>query len=136
MKLRRYISLALLSLFLLSIGGRATLVYMCHCDSMSKQHICCHNCVEHSDCDFHLSTYKSDCCAHHSDDIDVYTSTISSYEKRQHIAIIDLPFAVVPTSAHISACETNTEHIYVTNTHLEPSCTLSSKALRAPPVLA
>ncbi len=135
MKPRTYISLLIFALFLLAQGGRASLAYMCHCDTKSTQHVCCHNCSEHVDCDFHQSTLKSDCCAHHSDDVDIYTSTLSVHEKRHTVAVFDLPFAAVATAATTLLKDKTSEVIYLKQTPLDSSPEFVVRALRAPPVL-
>lgn len=139
MKLKKYISLLLLTVYLLATGGSAYASLACHCVAMKShvEHACC-TCCDHKD---DLPAAKADitapCCSnHHSTEIELYVRVSSETEESGKSLVMDLPpslCAECPCPAHIPFLrETLAER---RAPFVRAACVLPS-GLRAPPVLA
>ena len=107
MKLKRLISLLLLSVYLLATGGPAYVSLSCKCVAMKARaaHVCCHHCQHGADTSDGTASLKATCCGnHHSTEINLYTFSQDS-EKSTRCTVTDLPPALVaeaPEPADIS----------------------------------
>ena len=107
MKLKRLISLLLLSVYLLATGGPAYVSLSCKCVAMKAHaaHVCCHHCQHGADTSDGTASLKATCCGnHHSTEINLYTFSQDS-EKSTRCTVTDLPPALVaeaPEPADIS----------------------------------
>ncbi len=107
MKLKRLISLLLLSVYLLATGGPAYVSLSCKCVAMKARaaHVCCHHCQHGADTSDGTASLKATCCGnHHSTEIDLYTFSQDN-EKSTRCTVTDLPPALVaeaPEPADIS----------------------------------
>lgn len=137
MKLRSYISLMLLAVYLFAAGGAAYASLSCECVSMKARaaHTCCHHCV-HSGDDAREAMQATCCGDRHSTEIVLYTSSDKDHARSVRCAIIDLPpmvTAACPCPGHVSAlrvARTLPEPPHVCRGYVCPT------GLRAPPVLA
>ena len=140
MKLKRLISLLLLSVYLLATGGPAYVSLSCKCVAMKARaaHVCCHHCQHGADTSDGTASLKATCCGnHHSTEIELYTGFGSdNHEKFIRCTVTDLPPALVaeaPAAADLKVFgETLPERgaPFVMRGHVR------SAGLRAPPVLA
>ena len=138
MKLKRLISLLLLSVYLLATGGPAYVSLSCKCVAMKARaaHVCCHHCQHGADTSGGTASLKATCCGnHHSTEINLYTFSQDS-EKSTRCTVTDLPPALVaeaPEPADISLGGEKTVGRcapFVERGHVRCA------GLRAPPVLA
>ena len=93
MKLKRLISLLLLSVYLLATGGPAYVSLSCKCVAMKARaaHVCCHHCQHGADTSDGTASLKATCCGnHHSTEINLYTFSQDS-EKSTRCTVTDLP---------------------------------------------
>ena len=130
MKLKRLISLLLLSVYLLATGGPAYVSLSCKCVAMKARaaHV--------ADTSDGTASLKATCCGnHHSTEINLYTFSQDS-EKSTRCTVTDLPPALVaeaPEPADISLGGEKTVGRcapFVERGHVRCA------GLRAPPVLA
>lgn len=138
MKLRRYISLILLAVYLFAAGGAAYVSLSCECVAMKSRvaHTCCHHCAHAGD-DVREAMQAPCCGNHHSTEIELYTSSGTDLDRSMvRCAVVDLPplvSAACPCPGHIPA-------LRVARTLPEPPrvCRgyVCPTGLRAPPVLA
>ena len=92
MKLKRLISLLLLSVYLLATGGPAYVSLSCKCVAMKARaaHVCCHHCQHGADTSDGTASLKATCCGnHHSTEINLYTFSQDS-EKSTRCTVTDL----------------------------------------------
>lgn len=138
MKLKRLISLLLLSVYLLATGGPAYISLSCKCVAMTARavHVCCHHCQHGGEAFDGTASLKATCCGnHHSTEIDLYTFSQDS-EKSTRCTVTDLPPALVaeaPAPADMSLGREKTVGRcapFVERGHVRCA------GLRAPPVLA
>ena len=99
MKLKRLISLLLLSVYLLATGGPAYVsAFMQERVAMKARaaHVCCcHHCQHGADTSDGTASLKATCCGnHHSTEINLYTFSQDS-EKSTRCTVTDLPPALV-----------------------------------------
>ena len=91
MKLKRLISLLLLSVYLLATGGPAYVSLSCKCVAMKARaaHVCCHHCQHGADTSDGTASLKATCCGnHHSTEINLYTFSQDS-EKSTRCTVTD-----------------------------------------------
>ena len=120
MKLKRLISLLLLSVYLLATGGPAYVSLSCKCVAMKARaaHVCCHHCQHGADTSDGTASLKATCCGnHHSTEINLYTFSQDN-EKSTRCTVTDLEKTV-------GRCAPFVERGHV-----------RCAGLRAPPVLA
>lgn len=138
MKLRRLISLLLLSVYLFATGGPVVASLACHCVAM---HVHAHSCCTHCDHSADLVAAKADisapCCAnHHSTEVKLYTASSSESEKFIKSPVTDLPpqlTADCPCPAHIPVLREKTAE---RPAPFVPDAAVIAVGFRAPPVLA
>lgn len=138
MKLKRYISLLLATVYLFAVGGQAFASLSCHCVA-EQSHICgCHHCAHQTD-DIAVGNpeMNAPCCDdNHSTEVELYISADKSPLVKR-IAILDLPYALVPQA--LVSCETLHTAAEYRSEHRSPlpqAAPRFTRGLRAPPVLA
>ena len=93
MKLKRLISLLLLSVYLLATGGPAYVSLSCKCVAMKARaaHVCCHHCQHGADTSDGTASLKATCCGNHnSTEINLYTFSHDS-EKSTRSTVAEAP---------------------------------------------
>ena len=139
MKLRKLISLLLVSVYLFAVGGAAYNALACECVSFRTHsaHVCCHHCAHDCDTTSGPAVAGSCCGDAHSTEVELYTRVSSSDDEDQsRILVLDLPAALAaecPCPAHVPLLrETPAERHapFIEDAHV------LSVGLRAPPVLA
>lgn len=136
MKLRRYISLTLLAVYLFAAGGAAYATLSCECVAMKSRVVrsCCHQTV-HSGNAVQDGMHTSCCENHHSTEIELYTGSGSENDRGVRCAVTLLPPQLTPEFLQ------GVDPLITGVTHTEPPCFCStegyrlSAGLRAPPVL-
>ena len=101
MKLKRLISLLLLSVYLLATGGPAYVSLSCKCVAMKARaaHVCCHHCQHGADTSDGTASLKATCCGnHHSTEINLYTFSQDS-EKSTRCTAVSYTHLTLPTKA-------------------------------------
>lgn len=109
MKLKRYISLLLLAVYLFATAGTALASLTCKCVSMKArtEHVCCSHCQQHAAEAAADGVMRAPCCGnhHHSTEIDLYLfSHGDNGEKQIRCMVTDLPPALAaecPCPAHV-----------------------------------
>ena len=137
MKLKRLISLLLLSVYLLATGGPAYVSLSCKCVTMSS-HVCCHHCQHGADAAGAGESLKAPCCGnHHSTEIELYvSSSFDNNERYTRCIVLDLPPALAaecPCPAHVPFLR---EKVAERRTPFVREASTLSVGFRAPPVLA
>lgn len=137
MKGNRYISFALLLLFLFAVGSRQAATFLCSCDSHHHEveHLCCH-CEEHaSNCNNHNEVMKESCCNFHFNSVSLFADADSKVNRLSYSHYTDLlsactfAFSCQDNRLHSESYDFNPYHFIVVEW-----CGLSA-SLRAPPVL-
>ena len=136
MKLKRLISLLLLSVYLLATGGPAYVSLSCKCVTMSS-HVCCHHCQHSADAAGAGESLKAPCCGnHHSTEIELYvSSSFDNNERYTRCIVLDLPPALAaecPCPAHVPFLR---EKVAERRTPFVREASACSVGFRAPPVL-
>lgn len=140
MKLRRVISLLLLTVYLFATGGMAYASLSCHCITPTERahHLCCNHCQQHDEATAGKETLTAPCCSdHHSTEIDLYTGTSAENGKSIKSISTDLPAALAAEFSCVAdplpvTCDKVAEQ---RPPHFRQAPLLPS-GLRAPPVLA
>lgn len=140
MKLRNYISLLLLAVYLFAAGGSAYASLTCHCKAALEahyNHACCNHCDHTGDLPAATADFTAPCCGDsHSTDIDLYTGSASENHKIVKCVVQTLPPALVaecPCPHHVPSLRVERIERFVPLA--DPACVLPS-GLRAPPALA
>lgn len=112
MKLRKFISLLLLTVYALATAGAAVSSLTCRCEALQShaaQHICCSHCQLPSHVQPVDGEFRVHCChLSHSTEIDLYTSLSSSDGNARDLkcVVATLPpsmAAECPCPAHVPA---------------------------------
>ncbi|MEG1885574.1 MAG: hypothetical protein RR182_04750 [Alistipes sp.] len=139
MRLKRFLSILLLSVYLFAVGGQAYSVLTCQCVSMKGHtaHFCCHHCAHTAASGTAL---KAPCCNDHHDTEEIlYTASSLDTERSvtKVIPVVDLPIALV------AQLVVSDSYIPSVSDNLFARCVLPVRSsgtmcvgLRAPPVLA
>ena len=138
MKLKRLISLLLLSVYLLATGGPAYVSLSCKCVAMKARaaHVCCHHCQHGADTSDGTASLKATCCGnHHSTEINLYTFSQDS-EKSTRCTVTDLPPALVAEAPVAAVLKFFGETLPERGDPFVMRGHVRSAGLRAPPVLA
>lgn len=138
MKLRRLISLLLLSVYLMATGGPAYVSLSCECVSMKAHaaHVCCHHCDHGDVASDGAPRLKTTCCNdHHSTEIDLYTFSSDS-GKSTRCAVTDLPPALVAEASVPADIILGREKTVERPSPFVGRDYVRCAGLRAPPVLA
>lgn len=141
MKLKRYISLLLLAVYLFATAGASLVSLTCKCVSMKErtEHLCCHHCQHTADASAAADgVMRAPCCGnHHSTDIELYVFQHSDNgEKHIRCVVTDLPPALAvecPCPAHVPLLR---EKAAERQTPFVPEAYMLPVGFRAPPVLA
>lgn len=140
MKLRKYISLVLLAVYLFAAGGAAYAALTCHCKAapvVQHTEACCHVCDHTGDLPAATADFTAPCCGDsHSTYIDLYTGSASESHKNVKCTVLTLPPALAaecPCPYHVPSLRVERVERFVPLA--DPACVLPS-GLRAPPVLA
>ncbi|WP_418992156.1 hypothetical protein [Alistipes sp.] len=139
MKLRRYISLVLLAVYLFATGGTAYASVSCECVSKAPTvSACCHHHCTDIPCGGRDGdSLTAPCCGdRHSTEIELYTGSGSENERGPRCVVLDLPPALAatcPCPAHVpflrlKAVERPAPFL--------PDLRILPIGFRAPPVLA
>lgn len=138
MKLKKLISLLLISVYLFAVGGTAYGALACECVSFETHatHVRCHHCCVPDDVPVGGAALASECCDdHHSTEVELYTRVSSDDEYRTKCVVLDLPPSLAvdcPCPAHIPFLR---ETIAERNAPFVPKACVISVGFRAPPVL-
>lgn len=155
MRVKQFIAWMLLAVYLLAVGGSATLSLSCKCVAMQARSShslhTCSCCCEHEQIDCKAlhgwdvsvaeiaahAKFKAPCCGnHHSTEIDLYTGNSSEGERHTRLLIFDLPAIFISESVDIVAMTLPCEQLaHRTIPDLLQAHTRSA-GLRAPPVSA
>ena len=138
MKLKRLISLLLLSVYLLATGGPAYVSLSCKCVAMKARaaHVCCHHCQHGADTSDGTASLKATCCGnHHSTEINLYTFSQDS-EKSTRCTVTDLLPALVAEAPVAAVLKFFGETLPECGDPFVMRGHVRSAGLRAPPVLA
>lgn len=142
MKLRRLISLIMLSVYLTSICGYAISIILCHCPHAKHyltEHVgvhCGHCSIHHSQCDG-MSQFEMPCMCKHK-----HTTEISLYDISKKIQSATAPAVLCQHPDLVAGIdvpepeESDFRRFVRRNTPLTSSPHAECSALRAPPVLA
>lgn len=137
MKLRKYVSIGLLLVYCLAVGGAAYTVLSCRCVQwgVTRTHVCGGCCVLHADRYSSCESVKSVCCGmDHSTATDLYTATSApSSERDVRIAVVDLPAALSSVESEISTGFSLHEPVSAPPFRRVETAFLSVSGLRAPP---
>lgn len=155
MRVKQFIAWILLTVYLLAVGGSATLSLSCKCVAMQARsnhstHICsC--CCEHEQIDCKAlyewevseaetaahARFKAPCCGnHHSTEIDLYTGNSSESERQIRLLVLDLPAIFISESADIVVATLSCEQLAQRTIPDLLQAHTRSAGLRAPPVSA
>lgn len=138
MKLRRLISLLLLSVYLLATGGPAYVSLSCKCVAMTAHaaHACCHHCQHAGEAADGTASLKGTCCGnHHSTEINLYTFSPDN-GKSIRCAVTDLPPALVAEAPAPADMILGSEKTVERRAPFVERGHVRCAGLRAPPVLA
>lgn len=137
-KLKKVISLLLLTVYLLATGGTAFASLSCRCVAMAPPaaHSCCHHCF-HGDEPAAPRAFSAPCCGnHHSTEIELYTASHADSEKGSRCVV----YLLLPALA--TEYPQPVDPLVVCERRAEPHISsiqeafIHSAGLRAPPVLA
>lgn len=143
MKLRNFISLVLLSVYLFAVSAPAFASLSCHCigeKQIAGQHMCCNH-GDHCSHEGDLLAAKADlaapCCSdHHSTEITLYTGSAFEGDRLVKCAVVCLPPSLAvecPCPEHTPLRREKTAEQRAP--FVQEACVLPS-GFRAPPVLA
>ncbi len=139
----RYISFAILLLFVAAFASRISVVYLCSCHDHSHSHIeehhCC-SCPDHvSDCSYHDIFIKDKCCNFHNFVDADFAMLISASESRSERGTLwHVHSAIVLCSALCGVDDPDVEEHIKTTYRYQPLFSQwsgVSDSLRAPPAL-
>lgn len=139
MKLKKLISLLLVSVYLFAVGGVAYEALACECVSFKAHaaHVRCHHCCVPDDVPASGAALAAACCSdHHSTEVELYTRVSSDDEYRFECMVLDLPSSLAvdcPCPAHIPFLR---EMIAERRAPFVQKACVLCVGLRAPPVLA
>lgn len=148
MKLKNYISLLLLAVYMFAVGGRAFVSITCPCSASktATEAVSCHHCQSEHCGHSHDNSAASDakatlsasctCGSHHSTEIDLYTGVQPGDDKNIRCFVTTLPPALVAEVADADAPVTGLEKAVERNLPPAGRDFVSPAGLRAPPVLA
>ncbi len=140
MKLKRYISLLFLAVYLLATAGVAVSSMSCACVAMRghEMHVCCHHCEDHVALDGVQAQMHAPCCTNnHSNEKELYTATQSDNGKVVKCPISELPSAILSLAVTVEIdSRTSGEEIAERHVSLSDEWWRRAVGLRAPPVLA
>lgn len=137
MKMRRYISLLLLAVYLFAVGGPSYASLSCRCVALKSHETtlgCCHRTL-------HIQPGTGDalsapCCAnHHSTEIKLYTGTSSDDARNTRFAIIALPASLTTECLAPADPLVSCEKVCERRAPFLKEAFLLSVGFRAPPVL-
>lgn len=138
MKTKRFISLLLLTVYLLAAGGPAMASLSCRCvaPKAHTHHLCTCHCL-HADAAAAARTdLSAPCCGHHhSTDVELYTGISSDNERQDRTQAVDLWAALTPDAPAAICPPTHGERIVLRQTLLPRKAASRGVGLRAPPVL-
>ena len=139
-KLRKYISLIFLLLFVVSIGSSTVLPLMCHCDHShhADGHSCCHFVHHDYDCNKPTSDLRTDCCAHNNSELDMAIQLLSNdrvvkYNLHVKILIDDL---LSDLERVIAPSQCTPQYLAHRHTLFDKEFYITIRTLRSPPILA
>lgn len=138
MKMRRFISLLLLAVYLFAVGGTSYASLSCRCVAL-KSHAATHGCCHHA---LHNQPDAGDalsapCCAnHHSTEINLYTGTTSDDARYTRCAVFALPASLTAECPAPADPLVTSEKFCERRAPFLKEAFLLSVGFRAPPVLA
>ena len=138
MKMRRYISLLLLAVYLFAVGGPSYASLSCRCvalHSHAQTHGCCHRALQNQPAAG--DALGAPCCAnHHSTEIDLYTGTSSDDLRAARCAVFALPPSLTTECPAPADPLVVGEMVSERRAPFLKEAFLLSVGFRAPPVLA
>lgn len=142
MKLKRYISLLLLAVYLFATAGASVTSLTCKCVTLKArtEHVCSSHCQQHTADAASAAdgVMRATCCGnhHHSTEIDLYLFSHSdNSEKYIRCVVTDLPPALAvecPCPAHVPLLREKTAERL---TPFVPEACILPVGFRAPPAL-
>lgn len=137
MKLKKFISLLLLSVYLFATGGPAWASLTCKCVLMRPHaaHACCCCCASDEGISARQAMRAPCCGNHHSTDVKLYTG-VSENEKYVKRVVLELPPSLA--AEFVEPIETTFVCVRIARRRTPPARAVHvpGAGLRAPPVLA
>ena len=146
MKLKRFITLLLLSVYLFMVAGQVFGALACSCVEFHTEqtnHSCCSACSDHGadthSIDLSEASFKGICCSDdHSTDVDLYTSLDDSSKQLRRLLLVDDTITIVIYLFKDDGNEPLSDGVELSERRIllsdDPS--LVGISFRAPPVLA